>query len=196
MKHVTINKFHKQNKNYVVYLGNGTCHNFKQERQATQFLATTSKFLTKNLYELRMSFNQITVQYNSDWAYFFHDKKTMSSKKSMDDAFCKETLRAIQDTFDIIIERCEFTNGNYFAFQKSIHIVKELKRVVLQLDKLHKSKSNAAERYEFDTYYENLDRLENKVQNYSEREAFDLFRMPIHLDKLKDEFLPVLNRVA
>lgn len=114
----------------------------------------------------------------------------------MDDVFCKETLRSVQDTFDIIIERCEFTNGNYFAFQKSTHIIKELKRVLLQLDKLHKSKSNAVERYEFDSYYESLDKLEIKIQNYSEREAFDLFKMPIHLDRMKDEFLPVLNKVA
>lgn len=193
MKQVTINKYHKRQGQYVVFLGNGTAHKFNQDRQAKKFLCNTSKFLTSNLYDMRFIYSQIENSYNRNWGYFFHDKKTMSSKKSLEDNFCKETLRAIQDQFDLIVERSEFTNGNYFAFQKSINIIKECKRVVHTLDKLHKSKSNAADRYEYDAIFDRLTQLETKLNNYSEREAHELFTMPVHLDKIKEEYLPVLK---
>jgi tetrahydromethanopterin S-methyltransferase subunit G len=193
MKIVTINKYHKKNGSYVVFLGNGTCHKFSQDRQAKKFLNTTSKFLTSILYDMRYTYSQIEVQYNRNWGYFLHDKKTMTSKRSLEDNFCKETLRGIQDQFDLIVERCEFTNGNYFAFQKSISIIKECKRVVHTLDKLHKSKSNAVDRYEYDAIFDRLTQLETKINNYTEREAHELFTVPVHLDKIKEEFLPVLK---
>lgn len=193
MKLITINKYHKRNGAYVVYLGNGTSHKFNQDRQAKKFLATTSKFLTSNLYDMRFIYSQIVNQYNRNWGYFFHTKKTMTSKKSSDDFFCKTTLQNIQDQFDLIVERSEFTNGNYFAFQKSISIIKECKRVVHTLDKLHKSKSNAVDRYEYDAIFDRLTQLEVKLNNYNEREAFELFTVPIHLDKMKQEYLPVLK---
>lgn len=193
MKVITINKYHKRNGSYVVFLGNGTCHKFAQDRQAKKFLCNTSKFLTNNLYDMRFIYSQIENQYNRNWGYFFHDKKTMSSKRSLDDLFCKNTLRDIQDQFDLLVERCEFTNGNYFAFQKSTSIVKDCKRIVHTLDKLHKSKSNAVDRYEYDAIFDRLNQLEIKLNNYTEREAFELFNVPVHLDKIKTEYLPLLK---
>lgn len=192
MKHIKINKYHKINDAYVVYLGNGTVHKFKQERQAKRFLSVTSTFLTKTMYDLRYIYSQIELQYNRNWAYFYHDKKSMSSKKSLDDNFCKGTIRLIQDEFDLIVERCEFTNGNYFSFQKLILIIKESKRIVHTLDKVHKSKSNAVDRYEYDALFDRLTFLESKLNNYNEREAYELFTMPTHLDNMK-EYVPVLK---
>lgn len=193
MKVIKINKYHKQQGSYVVYLGNGTCHKFSQDRQAKRFLAITSNFLTKTMYDMRFVFSQIEAQYNRNWGYFLHDKKSMSSKKSLEDNFCKDTLRLIQDEFDLLVERCEFTNGNYFAFQKSTLIIKECKRVVHALDRLHKSKSNAVDRYEYDSIFDRLTHLEASLKNYTEREAYELFTLPVHLDKIKQEFLPVLK---
>lgn len=196
MKHVRVSKYHKQNEKYIVYLGNGTCHSFKQEVQTLRFLALTSKFLTKSLYDLRFIYCQVSAIYHRNWAYFMHNKAHMSHRLVADEMFCKETLRSIEDQFDLIINRCEYTNGNYFAFQKQTVIVRMCKDVVLKLDKLHKTKSNAVDRFEFDALYDRLKHAEDRLVNYSQTEAYQYFTLPIHIGDDHREFIPELQFTA
>lgn len=196
MKHVKISKYHKNEKYFVVYLGNGTCHNFTQDRQAKRFLAITSKFLTKSLYDLRFVFGQITALYIRNWAYFKHNKASMSHRHIVDENFCKEAIRSVEDSFDLIINRCQYTNGNYFAFQKQTLIVRYLKDVVLKLDKLHKTKSNAVDRFEFDAIFDRLQSIEKQLNNYHQAKAYDLFTLPIHIGDDQREFIPELKITA
>jgi len=193
MKHVKISKYHKSNSSYVVYLGNGTCHSFSNEVKAKRFLNLTSNFLTKSLYDLRYIFGQVNQIYIRNWAYFKHNKITMSHKHIVSETFCKETLRSVEDSFDLIINRCEYTNGNYFAFQKQTLIVRYIKDVILKLDALHKNKSNAVDRYEFDALFDRLKTIEQNLNNYSQREAYELFTLPMHIGDDKREFIPELK---
>lgn len=193
MKHVKVCKYHKHDEHYVVYLGNGTCHSFKQERQTLRFLALTSKFLTRTLYDLRYVYCQVNSLYNRNWAYFMHDKSHMSHRLIADDNFCKETLRGIEDQFDLIINRCGYTNGNYFAFQKQTVIVRMCKDIILKLDKLHKIKSNAVDRFEFDALYDRLKHIEAALDTYSQSDAYTQFSLPIHIGDDQREFIPELQ---
>lgn len=191
-----MSKYHKYGKNYLVYLGNGTTHNFAQTRQAKRFLALTSKFLTKTLYELRFIFCQVNTIYIRNWAYFKHNKATMSHRHIVDETFCKETLRATEDTFDLVVNRCEYPNGNYFAFQKQQLITRYLADVVLRLDKLHKTKSNAVDRFEFDAIYTRLQQIETELSNYSQTQAYQIFTLPMHIGDDTREFIPELKITA
>ncbi len=193
MKHVKISKYHKQNDQYVVYLGNGTCHYFKQEVQTLRFLALSSKFLTKMLYDLWFIYGQVNTLYHRNWAYFKHNKATMSHRHVVDETFCKETIRSVEDQFDLIINRCEYTNGNYFAFQKQMVIVRCCKDVILKLDKLQKSKSNAVDRFEFDAIFDRLKHIETNLEGYGLNEAFKVFACPIHIGDDQREFIPELQ---
>ncbi len=196
MKHVKITKYHKLNKVYVVYLGNGTAHTFSNEVKAKNFLCITSNFLTKNLYSLRLIYSECQNLFNRNWGYFAHNKKTMSSNNVIDERFCIENLRSIEDQFDLVIKRSDFTNGNYFAFQKQQLISRMCKDVILKLDKVHKKKSNAFDRFAFDDLFERLQHIQNALTNYSQREAYELFTLPIHVGDNETEFIPELRVTA
>lgn len=180
MKKVSIDKFSQQGSKYYVYLGNGTVTTFTQKQQAQQFLNQTNQFLTGQLYSLRQVYKQVSELYIDSWGYFRHDKKTMDSALYAADRAVKNNLRAIENAFDICIDRANWNNGNYFAFQHLITANDGLKNALKELSPVLASKSIAAESYKIDFLFNNLLNIDNSLRNYAQAGAVRLVKIPFH----------------
>lgn len=190
MKKVCITHIAKEQENYVVYLGNGTIHSFSSTRLAKKFLAETNEFLTQTLYEARTVFMDTWNKYQSAWGFFMHNKKSMSSKMSMDDQSCRSLLTQVEKSFNMIIERGHFPNGNYFVFSHLFFAISSQKRILKVLNEMYASRSITTEIYACNNLYKRLMNLEGDVKNYSEIKASGIFkiRIPTHYSEIESDW--------
>lgn len=182
MKRVNIIKYTKEDHGFSVYLGNGTHHHFTRERDAKKFLVETSSFLTDQLYKLQDLYVSCWNTYQFNWAYFLHNKKT-GNQMIQRERTLSHCLENIQASFNITIQRCEFTNGNHFSFTHLMAVSGQLHEAVKILQLFNDKKSNRRQLYSLDTVYEQITQVRNALQNYSTTKAAKIFQMP---DRLSD----------
>ena len=195
MKKVSINKFSQQGKQYVVCLGNGTATAFNQKQQAQQFLNQTGQFLTAQLYALRQIYKAVNDLYIDSWGYFRHDKKTMNAALYASDRAIQNNLRTVENSFNICIDRSQWTNGNYFSFYHLQTAIDSLKNGLKELGPVLSSKSIAAESYKIDFLFSSLLNIETDLYKYAQAGAVKLLKIPFHKLNTKTEYTPKLKAI-
>ena len=199
MKEVKLKTYSKGLKNekiYEVYLGNGTAHFFNSEQLTKQFLARTSRYLTDLLHEIHVLYQEVWREYQDNWFYFRHNKKTMSIQFCDDDRACSQKLRDIEDLRDLIIDRSEWSMGPIFSFKHSELILNNLKQILKILTNLNRTRSNTNELYKLKSLYRRTMLLKQDLQGYSEEDAVFLFEVPKEINEKNRNLFKPIYKVA
>lgn len=167
---------------YSVYLGNKTHHTFSSRKKAQRFLSVTNQFLTKKLYEIRAIYIEAWIKYQNNWGYFEHDKPTMCAQLRQMQRGCEEIFKTCEDHFNIIIERDDWTNGNYFAFRNLHTVCANLKDAVIMLNRITRKRSSTFELYAFDNLFVRICGVEKEIKEYSSPGAQWYFKSAMHLE--------------
>jgi hypothetical protein len=169
-------------KDYSIYLGNGTRHNFKSKRAASDFITTTSKFLTEHLHELHAIYSDISIKYNNNWFYFDNDKSKNLAQLYQFERDVNQNIGAILNIFNISVRHANFTNGNYTTFSDFRKISNYLKDTIKILNHINEVRSNTVELYHYKTLFNRLMVLDNNLQNYGQFGSISSFEVPNVLD--------------
>ena len=138
-----INTIYTRQKLYHITLGNGLSEYFTSNKQACKYLVHINTELNLILHEVNNFYCECFSLYRHNWFYFA--TQGVNQKKFMDyESVIKNSLADIEKSFSLIIERCQWANGNVFVFTHFFGILSHLNRVLLILIKLHRAKSNYA----------------------------------------------------
>jgi len=160
--HITANHF------YYVSLGNGYKQKFPSKRAATAFLNETNRELNIKLYELNFLYSDLLKLYRGSWLYF--DKKIPGLNNI--EMNCLDKFRRIDGTFNIIIERSHWENGNFFVFSQLQYIIAELKTVCELLNQIFRKRGITSAIYEIDSYLQRADYISTAISIYPEKIKF------------------------
>lgn len=192
MKKINLKAYSKKDGQYYVYLGNGTAHQFKQDRQAKKYLADTNDYLTHKLFELHDIYIGIYSHYQNNWCYFMHDKPGNKHQFYNNDRAALKALNSTMDAFNIAIERANCTNGNHFVFSHLRAAIANLKQVLKVLNWLNEARNNRKELYSYRNLFERILKVENDLSNYGQITCVCVFRVPEHLEESETEYIPKL----
>ena len=193
MKKVSLKQISQTGKEYRVYLGNGTAHNFSSRRDATLFLGKTNEYLTRKLYECKELYTSVFSRYQDNWGYFKHDKKTFTVEFFDRDRAAQKKLSEVQVSLNFIVDRCHHVNGNYFTFSHFRALLNNLKDVVKILNWINSTRSKREELYAYSTIFERIIKVENDLSNYGQETSLCVFRIPEYLEEQESEYIPKLN---
>lgn len=93
---------------YSVSLGNGYNGKFPSRKIALAFLAETNRDLNTKMYELNFLFSELLRTYRASWIYF--------EKNANIESICAEYILRIETSFNLLVNRAGYENGNYFVF--------------------------------------------------------------------------------
>ena len=183
MKQVKISGISRQKEGYCVFLGSGSRHIFSSRKKAERFLAVTNQFLTKKLYEVRAIYIEAWVKYQNAWGYFRHNKPSMDSELFQMQRGCEECFRTCEDRFNIIIERGDWENGNFFSFKNLNTVCGNLKDVSLMLNRMARKRSSTFELYAYDNLFSRICTVEKEIKEYAAPGAQWYFKTLLHLQE-------------
>ncbi len=183
MKQIKLIGINRQKDGYCVYLGNGTQHTFSSEKKALRFLAITNQFLTQKLYEIRAIYIEAWIKFQNNWGYFEHNKPSMSSDLRQMQRGCEESFKTCEDRFNIIIDRDDWTNGNFFAFKNLFTVCASLKDAALMLNSITRKRSSTFELYAIDNLFSRICSVEKEIKEYSAPGALWYFKNAMHLQQ-------------
>lgn len=188
MKKISVNNFQSEKGKYTVCLGNGTATTFTNKEKAQQFLNETSQFLTQQLFNINKAYTLVNVFYRDcNWGYL--DGKKQNNNYPEIERFCEASLRTVTNNLDLAVNRCTWTNGNYFTFIHLQNSVNELKLVLKELAPLCRQRSATDQLYTIDFYFMMLTTIESALKNYAFFGA-RLFKVPVHEIDYQTEYKP------
>lgn len=191
MQKIVINKISSEKGKYIVYLGNGTATTFTNKEKAQQFVNQTNQFLTQQLYNINECYKLVFDFYRENWG-FLETQTKANSNYSESRRFCDASINEIKNLIDLAVNRCSWTNGNYFTFLHLTGAVRTMKAILKELQPLCQRKSATAQLYKVDFYFSVLVKLESDLNNYAFLGATQ-FKVPVHdLDYL-EEYKPQLK---
>ena len=191
MKKINLNNFHSEKGKYTVCLGNGTATVFTNKEKAERFLAETSTFLTQQLYNINSAETLVAAFYrDSNWLYLEISGKNNYAEV---ERYCEASLLSVKNNLSLAVNRCTWTNGNYFTFIHLLNAVKDLKTVLKELASLCKKRSATDALYKIDFLFKTvLTNIENDLNNYAFLGA-RLFKIPVHELDNETEYKPDLK---
>jgi len=152
LNHITkpVKKSHfTKDRFYIVALGNGFNSSFRSERLARAFLNETNKELNLKMFELNFLYSDIYRLYRSAWLYL--DKNRFSGLNNME-VLITEGMNKIENSFNLLVDRAAWGNGNYLVFSHFRAIINEINYICGLLKKVFKKRGLTASCYELDSY--------------------------------------------
>lgn len=111
---------------YCVSLGNGYKVQFASEKETKAFLSETNRELNTKLYELNFLYSDMLRLYRSSWLYFEPGK--ISGLANIE-SLCNQKMQAIENSFNLLVDRSGFENGNHLVFSHFQSIIEQIKSV-------------------------------------------------------------------
>ncbi len=154
---------HKQ---YRVSLGNGYAVSFKSEKETLAFLAQTNRDLNTRLYELNFLFAEVLKIYRNAWPYFDSGKKSglIDLQGSI-----QSKVAVIESSFNILVDRSDWENGNHFTFSHFYSIISAIKEICEDLVQLYLKKNHPIVMYECESLSTRLDHIYTSIVIYPQK---------------------------
>lgn len=165
---------------YPIPLTWGKQYYFSSRKRALRFLAIAGQFYTQCMYESRILYIDVWVQYQKDWGYFDHDKPGSGFPLHSKRRSCELALNTCQESFNLMTERDEYRNGSYIVHNKIEVIIASLKEAIDILREMHMRKSTTMELYQLDTFSRRIWSLEHSLKSFGDYEAKYLKKPLIH----------------
>lgn len=185
MKEIRLKQVSKIKSEYVINLGNGTSNAFTSQRDANYFLAATNNFLTDKLHDLHMNYVDVFNLFHDNWFYFDNDRKTPKFQLKAIERECEKSLESIKELLALSVDRCGFTNGNYFVFIHFNKIADYLEAVIREIAQISQKRSNTNAIYKMDVILKRVLIARNELSNYGKRSTTKIFRVPTHISEDK-----------
>lgn len=188
MKKISLNNFQSEKGKYTVCLGNGTATTFTNKEKAERFLSETGSFLTQQLFNINKATTLVNIFYRDcNWLYLDNKGKANYAET---ERYCEASLLSVKNNLSLAVNRCTWTNGNYFTFIHLQNAVKDLKTVLKELAPLCKKRSATDSLYTIDFLFKTvLTNIENDLNNYGFLGA-RLFKVPVHELDYQTEYKP------
>lgn len=182
------------NGTFSVHLGNGTSHNFRQQKQAQHFLNNTGKFLNESLFALRKHHKDLVVISHDYWLYF---NTKHNSQHAAIEREIEAHLQQSTQCFNLCYLRADWANGNHFVFIHLFNICDNLKNAIAKISRFSAFKRETQKVYEFTAILKAIISVETELNQYAQNKATAYFTRPQHRDLLgKKEFQPKLTIAA
>lgn len=181
MKTIRLKQINKVDKEYVINLGNGTSNSFSSKREAESFLFYTNLFLSAKLKELHRLHCEANNCYHQNWFYFDNDRKTPKSSLKQIERRCVSNFASINELLNISVERCGFTNGNYFVFIHFLKIADYLEDTIRLLAEMYGKHSNTNAIGDMDAMCKYVMFATNELNNYGKFAKTQTFKIPTHI---------------
>ncbi len=163
--------YQKQNRNFIVKLGNGTRHEFKSEKETLKFLCNSSKFLTERYNELNLLFADIFALYRQNYFYLDNNRHQPHAKLF-------QTRRQINNqvsTIESFFERISFaplqSEANLIIFKELYYLIDCLADICIQIKQINCKKSYAATLIRSDYLLKQLIEEKQLLMNYGIKTA-------------------------
>lgn len=167
MKQINLSQIGQPNKKhpylehrlYRVSLGNGYVFKSKSVIKARAFLAQTNKFLNLQLHTINRLYIEVFRIYRANWFYLennFEDLETLAIK----------SFKNIDDRFNLIIKRGDWTNGNHYVFNHLLSVTDTMHELCVAFSKLQYKKSNMPEYYAILSVINDLEIITKKINEY------------------------------
>lgn len=163
--------YQKQNRNFIVKLGNGTRHEFKSEKEVQKFLCGTSKFLTERYNELNLLFADVFQLYRQN--YFFLDNNRHNPHAKLYQT--RRNINSQVSTIESFFERISFaplqSEANLIIFKLLYYLIDCMADICMQIKQINSNKSYAATQIRADYLLKQLIEEKQLIQNYSLKTA-------------------------
>lgn len=167
MKAIKLKHYRQSGKDYLVTLGNGHTAQFSTLKSVRKYLVDTNRYLNFKLHEMNYILADLQRQYRRNWFYFDHNKNSEKANLYGMDRRCQNNFSRIAETFDLIIERSSFENGNQFVFTHFNNLFQRCREIAGDLQSLQRSKSNAVDVYELQVILERIRSVERDLKSYT-----------------------------
>jgi hypothetical protein len=163
MREVLIKTFTRENKEFVVRLGNGTIHKFKSEKATKKFIADTNRFLTEFTFRCNSILIEIYQHGREIWL-IAPEFKSPHDHESLEH-FIKQTY-----------ERASWKEGNYFVFIDLRKFCDQAKATIKAYRNVGRVVDNdTIRRHRLDHLFSQVQELNMKLLNYGEADCFGTF---------------------
>jgi hypothetical protein len=175
MKVIALSVPKKQDETFHVYLGNGSHHVFKSERDVKAFIARTNKFLTQELFEANLLYTEIFSIYRQYWLLLDNSRKTKKAATYQDDRHCTEYLNNINEVLNRTLFVDDGKDGAVLVFVNFKKVSTYLQKIIHVLRNHAEKRGSTIDLYNFNNLLNRLIRFDNELDNYGKLECFDLF---------------------
>ncbi len=155
-----------ENLKYSVSLGNGYSASFANGKEAKAFLAETNRELNNKMYELNLLFGDVIKMYRNAWPYFDFGRKSVVNNLQ---GIIKDRVDGVENSFNLLVDRSHFENGNSFVFSHFYSIIDSLKKICSDLSEMYCSKNHPVLMYEADSLNVRLDYIYTSVVIYPQK---------------------------
>jgi hypothetical protein len=174
MKRIRIDKYTFPNpksvmtvdKCYRVDLGNGYHVTYPSEKETLAFLAQTNRELTLKMYELNFLFSEVLKMYRTAWPYFDLGRKNIANNLQ---GSIKFKIEGIENSFNLLVDRANWENGNFTVFSHFYSIIDTLKEICGDLSKMYCTKNHPVLMYEADSLLTRLDHIYTSIVIYPQK---------------------------
>lgn len=191
MKEIKLKNSIKVGKSYQVHLGNGTANKFTSKREADAFLSATNIFLTDKLHELHVQYIDVWNSYQNNWFYLNNNRQSNKSNLYEIERNLNEYMQNIQQLLDHSVNRCGYTNGNFFVFINFTKITHCMEAAIRLLAELFGKHSNTNGIAKMDIYLKRVFYARSEIENYGKRSTTRYFKIPVHISEDKS-YIPEL----
>ena len=168
---LTVRTYTNVDDNYVVKLGNGTVHEFSNEKKCKKFLVKSSKFLTKRYNRLNLIFADVFSLYRQVYFYFDDNRNKRHSSLYADRRKVNSLVSYIEKQFEQLTFIGIRSDGNFLVFPNLYSLIESLIEILLIIRKLNAKKSYAATQIRCDFLISQLQECKSEIQNYSLKSA-------------------------
>lgn len=192
MKTIRLKQISTIKKVHVINLGNGTSNKFSSKREAESFLFNTNLFLTDKLHGLHKLYCEIWNAFQDNWFYLDNDRKTSKFALRDIERRCVQNIEAINNLLNLSVDRCGFTNGNYFVFINFNKITDYLEETIRLLAEVFGKHSNTNSICKMDIHIRHVLYARNELSNYGKYSTTRIFKIPTHISE-HESYVPDYN---
>lgn len=156
----TVDKF------YYVNLGNGFKGSFTSEKLTKAFIADTNRELNSKMYELNFLFAELLKIYRHAWPYFELRQKHVKNNLQ---EIIKNKISSIEGSFNYLVDRAAWENGNYTVFNHLYSIIATLKEISLELAELYTAKNQSVSMHECESLIMRLEYVYTSIVIYPKK---------------------------
>ena len=145
-----------KNRKYHLCLWNGKVFYFQNKKDLIFSLNQANFFLNEKMNEINVMLNNIYIQYRQSW-YYCNAAQTRNINSN---------LSSIDNTFELMINRCHYINGNFYVGSWFRQILSSINQILEILISVNKNSLNYVQAVWCESIMSQVDRISNQLLNY------------------------------
>lgn len=161
---------------YAIRLGNGTQHEFKNNKAAIKFVVQTNKFLTQKYFDLNLLYAELQGKVLEVWLYLLDSRFEKLQRLSSDAGYILHMAHYHSRRFE----------GNHWAFIDLRKIANYIQEIAILLKEADKGKTNTFNLYNLNSIIERANLILADLNSYGRLKAVAMF----DIQNIEEEITP------